>query len=306
MQSAPPRDPAKDGLGSTSELQYPFELAELESSARRFDTPHAGGSMAWRAWGRGEPLVLVHGSHGCWTHWARNIKALSQNRMVIAADLPGHGDSSSPLEESHEAMSAALATGLKEVLKQCGHVEAKADVAGFSFGGVVAGYFALWNPELVRRLILIGVGGIGTPHGKVSLGRVGGLVGDERRAAMKANLLGLMLHHPETVDDLAMHLLIANAAKARFKKIGELVVPDKLLTVLPELKMPIDALWGEFDRPHPFAHEQEEVLRRYQPDMDFRVIEGAGHWAMYERPEAFNRALLAMLAAPVRAMQKQS
>jgi pimeloyl-ACP methyl ester carboxylesterase len=292
--------------GSISEQQIPVELAQLENKARRFDTPHAGGSMAWRAWGSGEPLVLVHGSHGCWTHWVHNIETLSQDRMVIAADLPGHGDSSSPPEESHEAMSAALATGLKQILEQTGHAMDKADIAGFSFGGVIAAYFALGNPDLVRRLILIGVGGIGTPHGKTRLGRVGGLVGEDRRNAMKANLLGLMLHHPETVDDLAMYLLVANAAKARIKKIGEFVVPDKLLVVLPELKMPIDALWGEFDRPHPFPHEQEEVLRRYQPDMDFRVIEGAGHWAMYERPEAFNRALLGILAAPIRAIQKQS
>jgi pimeloyl-ACP methyl ester carboxylesterase len=203
-------------------------------------------------------------------------------------------------------MSAALATGLKQILGQTGHAVDKADIVGFSFGGVIAAYFALWNPDLVRRLILIGVGGIGTPHGKVRLGRVGGLVGEDRRNAMKANLLGLMLHHPETVDDLAMHLLVANGAKARITKIGEFVVPDKLLAVLPELKVPTDALWGEFDRPHPFPHEQEEVLRRYQPDMDFRVIEGAGHWAMYERPKAFNRALLDILAAPVRTMEKKN
>jgi pimeloyl-ACP methyl ester carboxylesterase len=294
------------GAGATSKQQIiPVELAELDSKARRFETPHAGGSMAWRAWGHGEPLVLLHGSHGCWTHWARNIEALSQNRMVIAADLPGHGDSSSPREESHEAMSAALATGLKQVLAQTGHATGGADIVGFSFGGVIAAYFTLWNPDLVRRLILIGVGGIGTPRGQTRLGRVGGLVGEDRRKAMKANLLGLMLHHPETVDDLAMHLLVANAAKARIAKIGEFVGPDRLLAVLPELKPPFDALWGEFDRPHPFPHLQEEVLRRFQPDMDFRVIEGAGHWAMYERPDAFNRALLDLLAAPVRTRRKQ-
>jgi len=260
--------------------------------------------MVWRAWGSGEPLVLVHGSHGCWTHWIRNIEALSQSRMVIAVDLPGHGDSVSPEEESHSAMAAALATGLKQILEQVQGPGSKADIAGFSFGGVISAYFAFYHPELVRRLILVGVGGLGTPHGQTRLGRIGGLVGEERRKAMKANLLGLMLHHPDTVDDLAMHLLVANAAKARISNIAEFVMPDKLLAILPEIKVPIDAIWGEFDRPHPDPHLQEAVLRQFLPDMDFRVVEGAGHWAMYERPEAFNRTLLDMLSAPVRQMQE--
>ena len=40
---------------------------------------------------------------------------------------------------------------------------------------------------------------------------------------------------------------------------------------------------------------QEAVIRRSHPDCDFRVIAGAGHWAMYERAEAFNATLLDML-----------
>ena len=51
---------------------------------------------------------------------------------------------------------------------------------------------------------------------------------------------------------------------------------------------------------HPDPAVQEAVLRRFQPHMDFRVVAEAGHWAMYERPGAFNAALLAMLAMPVR------
>lgn len=289
----PESDPTPDQL-------VPAELLRVDALARRFVTPYADGLVTWRAWGRGEPLLLIHGSQGNWTHWIRNVEALARGRMVIAVDLPGHGDSVLPKEETHAAMSSALSSGLALILQQVGVASARVDLAGFSFGGAIAANFALRHPELVRRLVLIGVGGIGTPRGTTKLGRIGGLVGEERRRAMKANLLGLMLHNPDSVDDLAMHLLIANAARARIAKPGEFVMPDKILAVLPELLVPYDAIWGEFDRPHPYPHEQEEVLRRYQPDLEFRVIAGAGHWAMYERPEAFNLALSDVLARPVR------
>jgi pimeloyl-ACP methyl ester carboxylesterase len=100
---------------------------------------------------------------------------------------------------------------------------------------------------------------------------------------------------------LAQHLLVTNARKARLQ-VPDLVIPDRLLRILPEIKVPVDAIWGEFDRPHPDPAVQEAVLRRFQPDLDFRVIADAGHWAMYERPEQFDAALLAMLARPPRAL----
>jgi 2-hydroxy-6-oxonona-2,4-dienedioate hydrolase len=43
------------------------------------------------------PVVLFHGGSGSWTHWVRNIQPLvAAGRQVIAADLPGFGDSASP------------------------------------------------------------------------------------------------------------------------------------------------------------------------------------------------------------------
>jgi len=173
------------------------------------------------------------------------------------------------------------------------------DVVGFSFGGVAGAYLAALYPTLVRRLILVDTGGLDTPVGKVELRRVRGLEGDERRAALRANLLGLMLHDPGSVDDLAMHLQVTNGMRARLNVI-ELVLPDKLVAILPRISVQMDAIWGAYDRPHPDPSVQEAVLRRVQPDLDFRVIADAGHWAMYERPAAFNRALLDLLACPLR------
>ncbi len=273
------------------------ELAALEARARRVETPCGDGVMVWRVWGDGPPLVLGHGGQGAWSHWVRNIDALAALYTVIAPDLPGHGDSAMPGAVDHDTISAAIAAGMRALLA----AGQKADFAGFSFGGAVFAHFAARYPELVRRVIIVGTGGLDTPHGHVDLGRVGGLEGEERRAAIKRNLLGLMLHHPETVDEMAMHLLVANGRQARLPVV-DLVIPDKVLGALAMLTVPLDAIWGLFDRPHPDVAVQEAVLRRYQPGLDFRVIAGAGHWAMYERPEAFNAALLDMLSAPPRIM----
>lgn len=269
-------------------------VAEIEDRARRVETPCGDDTMTWRIWGSDTgraPVVLGHGAQGAWSHWIRNIDALvDSGRLVIAADLPGHGDSADPETPDHPGISAVLAEGLREILGTGRQV----DLVGFSFGGVAFSYFASFYPELVRRLIIVGCGGLDTPHGHVTLQRIGGLQGEERRAALKSNLLGLMLHHPESADDLAMHLLVRNARRSAIKP-QELVLPDRLAAVLPDVPVPVDAIWGELDRPHPDPQAQEEVIRQSHPDTDFRVIKDAGHWAMYERPEAFNAALLAML-----------
>lgn len=283
----------------TSDSSPPEEVTALEARCRRIETTCGDGTMVWRVWGEGEPLVLGHGAQGSWGHWIRNIDALvAENRMVIAVDLPGHGDTAMPASPDHRGIADALAAGIREILGD----GLPADFVGFSFGGTAFAYLAALHPGIVRRLILVGCGGLDTPLGQVDLRRIAGTQGEERKAAIKANILGLMLHHPESVDDLAMYLQVRDGKRARLKDPGGFVLPDKLLKALPDITVPVDAIWGEFDRPHPDPHVQEEVLRRFNPDADFRVIDGAGHWAMFERPEQFNRTLIDMLARhPVRA-----
>ncbi len=272
-------------------------VADLEAQARRVETPCGDGRLVWRIWGQGPPVVLGHGAQGSWAHWIRNIDALAKTRTVIAVDLPGHGDSADPVSPDHAGISAALAIGLRHILG----AETAADLVGFSFGGVVFAYLAASHPALIRRLILIGCGGLDTPHGHVNLRRISGLRGEERRAALKANLLGLMLHHPDSADDLAIHLLVT-MPRSKTLNPQALVMPDRLAAILPKVAAPVDAIWGEFDRPHPGPALQAAVIRRSHPDADFRVIGNAGHWAMYECPDAFNATLIDMLVSEPRRM----
>jgi 2-hydroxy-6-oxonona-2,4-dienedioate hydrolase len=247
----------------------------------------------WRCWGSGPPLLLLHGAYGAWSHWIRNIDALSQTRSVWAVDLPGCGDSAMPSRKNHLAITNSIASGWRSLVQD----EVSTDVVGFSFGGVVGAYLSAHHPSLVRHLILVATGGMDTPMGEVSLHRVRDLEGPERRAAIRANLLAMMLHNPTAVDDLAIHLQDINASRGRVKA-SPLVLPDKLLRVLPRVKASISAVWGEYDRPHPNPALQECVLRQFQPDLDFRIISDAGHWVMYEQSTAFNRILIDLLSPP--------
>lgn len=273
-------------------------LADFEQRAARIETPCGDGTMVWRVWGEGEPLVLAHGAQGSWTHWIANIERLSRHRRLIVADLPGHGDSAMPETPDHEGISKALADGLRQILGDALPV----DLCGFSFGGVAFAHLAAFYPVVARRLVIVGCGGLDTPHGPPNLRRVSGTQGEERRAVLKGNLLGLMLHHEASADELAIHMLLPTAKAARLH-VPHLVMPDRLAKILPQVRCPVDAIWGEFDRPHPNPAAQEAVVRSIQPDCDFRVVEGAGHWAMYERPEAFEEALLAILATPPRQIE---
>jgi pimeloyl-ACP methyl ester carboxylesterase len=270
-------------------------VANFDSRARRFETPCGDGALVWRSWGSGPPLLLTHGSHGAWSHWIRNIDALARAHTVWAIDLPGFGESAMPPREEHEAIADVIAAGMRTLMGG----ERAIDVAGFSFGGVVAAHLSAFHPTLVRRLILVGTGGLATPMGEVDLRRVRGLTGEERRSALRANLLGLMLHHTAAADDLAVYLHDTNAAQGRLNA-APLVLPDKLLAVLPRVPAPISVIWGAHDRPHPDPSVQERVLRQFQPDLEFRVIPDAGHWVMYEGGAQFNRALLELLGLPLR------
>jgi len=269
-------------------------VAELEDAARRFETPCGEGALVWRAWGEGAPVMLLHGAHGAWTHWIRNIGALTAaGRAVLAPDLPGFGDSTPPpVVDDPRSYAEALAEGLARL-----PFAAPLDVVGFSTGAVLAAHMAAVAPGLVRRLVLVDAGGLGTPLGAIQSATVRGLEGAALREAHRANLLGLMLHADDAVDDLALHVQAANVPRARVRP-APLVIPDQLLRALPHVRCPIDLVWGEHDRPHPNPQAQAAVVRRHHPDAGLRVIRGAGHWVMYERAEAFNAELLGLLAAP--------
>jgi pimeloyl-ACP methyl ester carboxylesterase len=253
--------------------------------------------MVWRMWGSGEPLILFHGGSGSWTHWIRNIPVLSEHYELWVADIPGLGDSAMPPKPWTPASIAdVVAAGLARLFPAAMPLQ----VAGFSFGGHVAGLVAARLPEQVRELTLIGVAGLGLradPREPFWKERTG-MTPAEVAAVYRQNLAVLMFADPDRIDPLAIHLQAENIKRARFRS-RPFAATDELARALAHVSAPLKTIWGTRDIiARPSLEARLDILRRHHPELQVRLIEGAGHWVMYEAAEQFNQAFLDLLGTP--------
>ena len=155
-------------------------LKAIAERARRAETPCGTGSLVWRAWGQGRPLVLLHGGSGSWRHWMRNIPVFSAGRMVICADLPGLGDSDMPPDG---ATPATIGDILRDGLAMLLRAGQGYDLVGFSFGALCAGHLAAADRDNCRSLTVVGAGALGLPRSPTELLKVRHLEGTAREEA---------------------------------------------------------------------------------------------------------------------------
>ena len=95
-------------------------------------------------------LICLHSREGSSRSFMRFLPEIAAERSVYAPDLPGLG-------ESDPAPSATFADGARAVLDLTGDLRLRqVDVLGVGFGAAVALELAASQPDLVRRLVLLG------------------------------------------------------------------------------------------------------------------------------------------------------
>jgi pimeloyl-ACP methyl ester carboxylesterase len=107
--------------------------------------------MYYEIHGKGEPVVLLHGSFMTITNnWQEMIAALSKTRQVVAVEMQGHGRTA---DINRDFSYANLADDIAAMLD---YLEiGKADIIGYSMGGGVAMEVAIRHPQNVRRVVSI-------------------------------------------------------------------------------------------------------------------------------------------------------
>lgn len=258
----------------------------------RHESPCGEGALAWRCWGAGPPVVLLHGGTGSWMHWIHNVLPLSADRAVWAPDMPGYGDSAAPPRNLPiGALAEIVADGMARL------IEDAVDLVGFSFGALVAGHLAAAHPQKVRRLVLVGAGGLGLREGKrlplVAWRHLKEPL--QQAAAHRHNLASLMFADPGRIDPLALHVQSENARRSRLNS-GPFSRGNTLLEPLSRLRIPLAGIWGRHDATvEGRLAEVEPILQRADPQSRLHIVEDSGHWVAYEQAMQFNATLLRVL-----------
>ena len=274
-------------------------LDRLESSSEVIRTPSGNGHIIWHQWGKGVPLVLLHGGSGAWNHWIMNIEELSQYYQLLVPDIPGLGDSDDPpfhfqagnYHISVPKLAGVIFLGLKSIL---GHKSFH--LCGFSFGSIVGSYMGAKAGKQLLTFTLVGASAFGWRWGGLKspfLSMAPKMNEAECLEVQRANLANAML--TSTVSKDLARLQLKNVRRARLRS-HMVTETNVMIPGLSAVKAPLNGIWGSEDVfAQPNLKRIEQLLGCLDPNSQFKIIHGAGHWAMLDAPETFNSLLIEML-----------
>lgn len=245
-------------------------------------------------WGRGEPLVLVHGLADDHRAWRKTLSWLALERRVIAYDLRGHGETTAGDADGTLAQLAADLLGLLDALALT-----RVDLCGFSLGGTVVMRTAIDHPERVGQLLpvatssRVGQSAASTYAERAELADAGP---DALWPALEEDTRAQLEHAPE---EFAAHWSIrrestadpvgfASACRAMARLHQEPLDPE-----LAAISSPTLVVAGELDRYCPPRAGQ--IIAEGIRGARLEVIAAAGHPVEIERPEELSRLVLGFL-----------
>ncbi len=271
-----------------------------EASTSRFVTITEDGKplkLHYNDVGQGEQVVvMLHGSGPGASGWANfylNIEPLvSSGYRVILLDCPGWSKSDTIVSTC--SRSDLNARCLKAVLDEL-HIP-KVHIIGNSMGGHSAVGFALANPDMVDKLILMG-GGTGGPSSFVPMPTegiklIGALYRDPTVENIKRMMNVFVYDASSLTEELYQQRL--NNILARRDHLENFV---KSLQINPkqfsdyssrlsEIKAKTLVIWGRDDRFVPLDIGLRLIWGI--PNAELHVFNQCGHWVQWEHAAAFN------------------
>lgn len=246
------------------------------------------GIVHYQVFGRGRPVILLHGWLGSWGLWQETMRYLSKEYRTYAMDFWGFGESGKKRETYSIGDFVNL---IDQFMEQLGIV--KAPVIGHSMGGTVSMAFAIQYPHRVTK-----VGVIGSPVKGDSLAILLKLAGYPFIvkiifSSLWALKLGIRIAAPLiTKDKRWPEMISADLSRTTLESfllsIKSLRQTD-LTGQIKDIRLPILGMFGAKD--NIVNPNQKDVLQHEGLHPSIAYFKNAGHFPMLDEPETFMKTL---------------
>ena len=260
----------------------------------------------------GEPLILIPGVAGCAPLWRRQLPAFAEHFRVYALDIVGQPGRSDPNPPSF--LNGDYTDWLCDVLDSL-HIE-RAHFAGTSVGGWIVLRMGIDAPERVRKIVMLSPTGVSRARlpVKIWLTKVlnkrkganeleddltaksvsskspGGSFGTFDRQL--ARLMALCTRHYRVDRSVGIYdEATQKVDKGKGLKVLRKFFLSEPKSVLRRFKVPGLLVFGQHEvlyNPHKVARRAKKLM----PQLETDVIEGAGHAAIYDKPDDVNAVIV--------------
>lgn len=254
--------------------------------------------LAYREFGEGQPLIILHGLFGQSDNWNTLAKTFTaQGLHVFTLDQRNHGLSPHSDEWTYEAMAADL----KEFIDD--HSLQNPIILGHSMGGKTVMFFETLYTGIATKLIIADISARAyEPHHDDVLAALHAVDFDVVKTRKEAE--AIMTNY--ITDFGTKQFLLKNI----YWKDGEeekmdwrfnlKVISDKYSNIgvaVPEISSPVPTLIinGENSN-YVNAQDKEEFKKRF-PNSTFVTLQGSGHWVHAEKPKEFFEAVMEFIRA---------
>ncbi|WP_417516335.1 alpha/beta fold hydrolase [Marinobacter sp.] len=235
---------------------------------------------------KGDTIVLVHGFGANKDNWTRLAHELTDDFNVYAIDLPGHGESSKPLDLGYRLEEQV--SHLARILEALGIN--RMHMMGNSMGGAITALYAASYPAQIKTAVLFDPAGI-LQFESALVDLV--VAGDNPLIPSKPGdferLMDFALEEKPFVPWPILGVMEERAIANRevneiiFAAIRDAGFEPDFRNTITRIESPVLVVWGKEDRV--IDYRNGEVFVDAIPDARLEIMEGIGHAPMIEAPE---------------------
>jgi pimeloyl-ACP methyl ester carboxylesterase len=251
----------------------------------------------YETFGRGRPILFLHGWLGSWRYWLPTMEVVSQHYRTYSFDFWGFGDSQKRGSDTRPSIQA-YSDQVIRFLDEMG-IE-QVPVVGHSMGGMVALKTAIRYPNRITRVAAVGAPIVGTSlsfllkltdHPAIS------------RAMSRVPFVTRMLFRwfLGNTDDPTYSEILDDSVKPKAESVRGSVASMMRTDLRPELdqlRVPTLIIHGACDdivNPN----QADIFLERSLPNVQVLVRAESRHFPFLDEPQTFNKVLLSFLQRPL-------